>query len=183
MTTTHFVDVHVLTPPEQRAAVSEALRSALSVSIDAEGVVRPVRMSRRPWPVGADLVSLFFVQDGKSSLSPKDLVKAFEEAVTAASPAAVVVSLGFCLDEAQVWCRAPSKEGFRTHVEADPEILEHALEADWNSVVASKGVDDISARMLPLFLESKPLRKALERAGYDAPSPKTIARRMMAAAL
>lgn len=183
MTTTHFVDVHVLIAPEQRAAVSEALKSALSASTEAEGVVRPARTSRHPWPLGAGLVSLFFVQDGKSSLSAKDLVKAFEDTVVAVAPAAVVVSIGFCLDEARVWCRAPSKEGFRTHVEEDPGILEHALEADWQSVVASEAVDDISTRMLPLFLESKPLRKALERAGYDAPSPKTIARRMMAAAL
>ncbi len=183
MPTTHFVDVHVLARPEQSAAVRQALLTALKSSNDAEGVVRPAATARKPWPADTGLVSMFFTQDGKSSLSSKDLVKAFEVAVHQEVPDALVLSVGFCLDEPRVWCRHPGKDGAKTLVEANPKVLESLLEGDWYSVVASMHVDAISTAMLPHFLEAKPVRKALERAGFEAPSPKVQAKRLAAAVL
>lgn len=177
MTTVHFVDLHVLTTPDRRAAVGEALQNALTASADVEGIVRAPRLSRHPWPSSAGLVSAFFTQEGSVRLSPKNLAKAFEDAVLAVDTSAVVVSVGFCMDEAQVWCRAPSKDGFQTVTENKPAVLERVLGTDWESMVASNGIDSISTTFLPVFLDTKPLRKALERAGFDAPSPKVRARR------
>jgi hypothetical protein len=180
MPTVHFVDLHVLVSPDNRTEVREALLGVIRNTPDVEGFVRPTRLSRHPWPSSTGMVSLFFTQEGGVGLSPKQLVKAFEEAVEAVEKKAVVVSVGFCLDEERVWCRAPDKNGHQTLVEDKPEVLERVLETDWNSMVASEGVDVIGSRFLPEFLDRKPIRKMLERAGFDAPSPKERARRWAA---
>jgi len=180
MSSVHFVDLHVLVAPENRQVVRQALLEALRNAPDADGVVRPANLSRHPWPSGADLVSLFFTQEGRVGLSAKALVKHFEEAVASVDNKALVVSVGFCMDEPRVWCRAPDKTGHQTLVEDKAATLERVLETDWYSMVASTGVDAISAKFLPFFLDQKPIRKTLERAGFEAPSPKQRAKRWAA---
>jgi len=183
MSTTHFVDLHVIAPPDQLPLVHAALKAALNASEDAEGWVRAPSTTRKPWPFSAGRVSMFFTRDGKTGLSSKELAKDFEAAVLKVDPRALVLSVGFCLDEAEVWCRHPGKDGFKTLVVNDAKQLEDILEADWNSVVASQHLDNISNAMLPFFLESKPVRKAFERAGFDVPSPKVQAKRRAVAML